>query len=741
MHENAAPGGPDAGDRTGRRPLVDRNRLRSTLERSTGLTPQALRHLPGLVVAVLDLEFVAVEISSTVTGISDDAVQQQRDVSILAGIPEPEAERLRALLQRAARGEKVDWRYDDPSGVTYETEAAPITDSFTNAVVGIVLIAHDVSDKAAAEHARAAVMQSFRDSFELAPIPQALLDAKGAVKTVNAAFAELLQRSADDLPGTPLRELILPRDAATIDRAIQMTGSGPTGPGSGARHAAGARLLRPDGESVHCRVHMIGLADETLGATTIVQVLDQTERDRYEAELRQVANHDSLTGLLNRRGFRERVSDSLSTGRRRNEARTLLLIDIDHFKTINDLHGHAVGDTMLRDVADQIRAVIDPRDPASRIAGDEFAVLCVEGPTSARASAEALLELIRSRAAEARTAGRPPLSVSIGIAEVDPVMDTVDDVLMRADLALYEAKEWGRDCIVEASSGIAGGAARRADRVLTALRQAVSADGFLLHAQPILELRSGKVTQHEMLARLRGDDGATLSPGEFLPVAERHGLISELDSWVLRRSVELLGAQRAQGKSLPKLHVNMSARSVEHPEILQELGHEMRRHQVPAGHLVIELTETSKLIDLDVAQRFARQLVDLGCPLALDDFGAGFNSLIHLRELPLDYVKIDGSLTRDTATNERAAIMVEGIAQTARGLGVRSVAEYVDTPACLQRLGEIGIDFAQGFQIGVPMEFTAAGRPARRHVATGSDLLHPATAVERQPATPAQMRV
>lgn len=720
MHDAAAPGGPDAGDRTGRRPLVERNRLRSTLERSTGLTPQALSHLPGLLVAVLDLSYVAIELSSTVEGMGDDWVASRRDVSILAGLPDDEANRLRAHLDRAVRGETAEWRYDDPSGVTYESQAAPITDSFTSAVVGLVLISRDVSDKAKAERARAAALQSFSDTFRQAPVPQALLDDHGAVTAVNAAFAELLRHDPEDLAGTPLRDLILERDTASIDRALEHTRR--PGPAARSTQASSARLLRADGDSVHCHMHLIGLENDTLGATTIVQVLDQTERDRYEAELRQVANHDSLTGLLNRRGFRERVADSLSTGRRRNEARTLLLIDIDHFKTINDLHGHAVGDTMLRDVAEQIRAVIGPGDPASRIAGDEFAVLCVDGPTSARASADALLALVRLRATEARAAGRPPLSVSIGIAEVDPVMDSVDDVLMRADLALYEAKEFGRDCIVEASSGITGGGARRADRILTALRQAVATEGFLLHAQPILELQSGKITQHEMLARLRGEDGETLSPGEFLPVAERHGLITELDSWVARRSIALLGAQRAQGKSLPRLHVNMSARSVDHPELLQELGHEIRRHDIPAGHLVVELTETSKLIDLDVAQRFARQLVDLGCPLALDDFGAGFNSLIHLRELPLDYVKIDGSLARDTAVNERAAVMVEGIASTARGLGIRSVAEFVDTQACLTRLGEIGVDFAQGFQVGVPTELGANGRPARRHVATDTDV-------------------
>ncbi|MBJ7471087.1 MAG: diguanylate cyclase, partial [Solirubrobacteraceae bacterium] len=513
MQHSPAPGGPAAGNRSGRRPLVERNRLRSTLERSTGLTPQALSHLPGLVVAVLDLDYVVIEVSSTVESLGPNWAAELKDQPFLDRVRPAEASLMRSELDRAARGETVSWRYEDATGITYETEVAPITDSFTSAVVGLVLIARDVSDKAAAERARTAVMQSFQDSFQLAPIPQVMLDGDGAVKAVNAAFAALLGHPPDALCGTKLRDLVLPRDLAGVDRAVRLTHRNPTGPLAGTRQDAGARMLRADGQSVHCQLHLIGLADETLGASTIVQLLDQTERDRYEADLRQVANHDSLTGLLNRRGFRERVADSLSAGRRRNEARTLLLIDVDHFKTINDLHGHAVGDTMLRDVADQIRAVIDPRDPASRIAGDEFAVLCVDGPTSARASAEALLELVRGRAADARAAGRPPLTVSVGIAEVDPVMDSVDDVLMRADLALYEAKEWGRDCIVEASAGIAGGAARRADHVLQALRQAIATNGFLLHAQPILDLTSGKVTQHEMLARLQGDDGATLAPG------------------------------------------------------------------------------------------------------------------------------------------------------------------------------------------------------------------------------------
>lgn len=717
MHDSATPGGPDAGDRRGRRPLPDRQRLRSTLERSTGLTPQALRHMPGLVVAVLDLGYTVVEVSSSLQRLPVAWPALRTETSVLEGLPPAEAGELHSRLEQAAGGRTTRWRYDDQRGATYDVEVAPITDSFASGVVGVALTARDISRAATAERDRAAALRSFEESFARAPIPQAMLDAAGTVTAVNAAFAALLGREPSAFNGTAFHDLVLPRDAPAIDRAVELTRSRPASENTaGTSQAAGARLLREDGDSVHCHVHMIGLADETLGARTIVQALDQTERDRYEADLRQVANHDSLTGLLNRRGFRERVADSLSSGRRRNEARTLLLIDIDHFKTINDLHGHAVGDAMLRDVADEIRAAIDPRDPASRIAGDEFAVLCVDGPTAARASAEQLIERVRNRAAEARAAGRPPLTVSVGIAEVDPVMDTVDEVLMRADLALYEAKAWGRDCIVEASSGVAGGAARRADHVLSALRKAIADDGFLLHAQPILDLETGRISQHEVLARLRGDEGALLTPGEFLPVAERHGLISELDSWVTHKTVELLGQHRAAGKPLPRLHVNLSSRSVDHPEILRQLEHDLRRFDVPPGHLVVELTEASKLMDLDLAKRFARELIDLGCPLALDDFGAGWGSLIHLRELPLDYVKLDGSLTRDAAL-DRAAVMVEGIARTARGLGVHTVAEWVDTPECLSRLRELGVDFAQGFQVGAPAPLAAR---TRRHVATAN---------------------
>jgi diguanylate cyclase (GGDEF)-like protein/PAS domain S-box-containing protein len=716
MHERATTNSsPARPDRTGRRPLVERRQLRSMLERSTGITPQALGHLPGLVVAVLDLDYVTLELSSTIPGQDEAWAQARTDQPFLDALPESERSHVRAQLDQVTANDTVSWRHVDEHGITYETEAAPIHDPFTAAVIGVVMISRDASDKAAAEHARDAVLRGFRASFERAPIPQAMLDADGSVHSANAAFSDLVGHEPEDLVGKPFGELILPRDTVTIDRAIQASQSATSG---SSRQDADARLLHADGDSVHCAVHMIGFDDDALGARTIVQVLDQTERDRYEAELRMIANHDSLTGLLNRRGFRERVADSLSTGRRRNEARTLLLIDIDHFKTINDLHGHAVGDTMLCELAEAIQAVTDPRDPAARIAGDEFAVLCVGGPTSARASAAALLELIRDRAAGERRVGRPPMTVSIGLAEVDPVMDDVDDVLMRADMALYEAKGWGRDRIVEAASFVAGDAARRSDRILQSLRRALTSDGLVLHSQPILDLHRGRVSQHEMLARLAGEDGAMLSPGEFLPIAERHGLMPQLDAWVARQTIALLGAQVEQGRSLPTLHLNMSARSADHPELISALTRDIELAKIPAGHVVIELTETAKLTDLDMARHFADQLTGIGCQLALDDFGAGFNSLIHLRALPVQYVKIDGSITRDAAIDERAAVLVEGIASTARALGVRSVASYVDTQACLSRLGSLGVDYAQGFQVGVPAPLTSNGRPARAHVAT-----------------------
>ena len=713
MIEGAQHGMPSGPDRTGRRPLVERNRLRTMLERSTGITPQALGHLPGLVVAVLDLDYVALEITSTIAKLGEGWAASRTDVPILDGVPAAEAARLRGLLDRVAEGTPVTWRYDDPNGITYETQAAPIQDPFTTAVVGIVLISRDASETAAAERVRDAVLDGFRASFDFAPIPQVLLDTAGRVHSANAAFGQLVGRTLPDLHGVAFGDLLLPRDNPGIERAIEHTRRD----GETERQDSDGRLVRPGGASVHCTLHMIGIDDHALGAATIVQVIDQTERDRYELELRTAANHDSLTGLLNRRGFRERVADSLSTGRRRNEPRTLLLIDIDHFKTINDLHGHGVGDTMLCEIADAIKAVADPRDPAARIAGDEFAVLCVGGPTSARACAAALLERVRSQSGQRRE-GRPPMTVSIGLAEVDAVMDDVDDVLLRADMALYEAKEWGRDRIVEAGSVGEGDGTRRSDRILRALRAAIQTGGFVLHSQPILDLHTGHVSQHEMLARLPGEDGTTHAPADFLPIAERHGLMTELDAWVARQTIGLLVAGQADAQPLPRLHVNMSARSTDHPELLREITREIVEKAVPHGHLVVELSDTSRLGDLRNTKRFARELIDHGCAIALDEFGAGWGSLIHLRELPVEYVKIDGSITRDTATDERAATLVEGIATTAHGLGVQSVAGYVDTPACLDRLASIGVDFAQGFQIGVPCALTAAGRPSPALAAT-----------------------
>jgi diguanylate cyclase (GGDEF)-like protein len=417
-----------------------------------------------------------------------------------------------------------------------------------------------------------------------------------------------------------------------------------------------------------------------------------------------MADHDPLTGLFNRRSFERELNQHIARVERYGAEGAALVLDIDRFKHINDTLGHNVGDELIVKVAQTLRTRLRDSDVLARLGGDEFAVLMPRGGVEEAAKvAESVLAAVRAQSVVTAAGRRRPITASIGIAlfaETERL--SAEDVLVNADLAMYDAKEAGRDRAATYSSHERG-ASRMKARITWAerIREALEEDRFTLYAQPIVELASGEVCQHELLLRMLDEQGDIILPASFIAVAERFDLMQDIDRWVVARAIRLMGEQRRAGRELV-FEVNISGSSTGDPELLTIIEHELQANGVDPVNLVLEVTETTAVANIPRAQQFAARLAELGCRFALDDFGAGFGSFYYLKHLPFDLLKIDGEFVRSCTTNQTDQLLIRAAVDIARGLGKKTIAEYVGDDETVQLLRELGVDYGQGFHIGQP---------------------------------------
>lgn len=429
---------------------------------------------------------------------------------------------------------------------------------------------------------------------------------------------------------------------------------------------------------------------------------DVSERKRFEDQLMDLANHDPLTGLFNRRRFNEEIERHLSTARRYGMSGALLFLDLDQFKDVNDSRGHRAGDDLLVALARLLRDRLRETDVIARLGGDEFAVLLPHTDAQeASVVAHSILEAIRAQTFT--IAGSPfGVTVSIGVALFPLHASAASELLSSADLAMYEAKEQGRNRVSVFAHDL-DWQARIESRIgwQHRIREALEHDRFVLHAQPILDLSTGEISQYELLIRAAEVGGELVLPSVFLGIAERSGLIQEIDRWVVKRAIRTLAEQQTQGRSI-RFEVNLSAKAFADPELLPMIQRELAGTGVDPSSLVLEVTETAAIASLDEARQFVETLQGIGCRFALDDFGVGFSSFAHLKYLPVDYLKIDGSFIRELSRNPVDQHLVRAIVDVARSLGKQTIAEFVNDDDAIFLLQKYGVDFAQGFHIGRP---------------------------------------
>ncbi|RAH37756.1 EAL domain-containing protein [Halomonas sp. SL1] len=509
-------------------------------------------------------------------------------------------------------------------------------------------------------------------------------DSAGRISLVNAYALSILEVDETTLIGR------------RFDDIFPLPGHSPIADAAGAEEEE-RPLLTVDG-----RVHTIVWYHAPLtgggdaGMARLSVGLDITERKAAEGRLTWLAERDPLTELHNRRHFQELVQAALARGGQG----ALLLLDLDQFKEVNELSGHHAGDRLLREVADVLQFHVGRRGSLARLGGDEFALL-LEGADADRAIGTAqqcnqLLEAIQFRAS-----GRLHRAIaSIGIVQYPAHGDTPADLLASADVAMYKAKEHGHQRW-HLLSTLENAKSELKERVywVERLRKALQEDDFVLMVQPIMRLEDRDVKHYEVLVRMREEDGSLVSPGHFIPVAERNGMIVQLDRWVLRHSLQALRRLQARGISLA---VNLSGQSLHDRGLEQFLAEELADSGADPHQLILEVTETAAVTDFSTARGVLQAMRDLGCRTALDDFGVGFSSFHYLGQLPVDYIKIDGSFIRHLTDSSDSRVIVRAIADLAAGFGKQAIAEFVDNEQVLPLLKAYGITYGQGFHLGRP---------------------------------------
>ncbi|MBI3595389.1 MAG: EAL domain-containing protein [Nitrospirae bacterium] len=459
-----------------------------------------------------------------------------------------------------------------------------------------------------------------------------------------------------------------------------------------------------DGRKRHYEAQFSPLYNESrqaIGGFAIIR--DVTSRMQAEEMIKYQAYHDSLTGLPNRLLFEDRLSMAISQARRTEAMLAILFIDLDRFKVINDTLGHNIGDQLLKVLGERLTHCMRDGDTVARMGGDEFTVLLpvIESKYDAIRAAERIFNVLRP--VFNLENHELYISGSIGIAIYPECGDDPQTLLKNADIALYQVKDQGGDNNSQVYSSTMDHSSVERLSLESALRQAITRDELILNYQPTFHLLTGALTGMEALVRWNRPHVGTVSPGAFIPIAEESGLILPIGKWVLNAACQQLKSWQATGVEPLSVAVNLSARQIHQGDLLEEVTRVLNTTGLSPRYLELELTESLLMKNTDAIIRLLHQLSDMGIQLSIDDFGTGYSSLSYLKRFPIHKLKIDQSFVRNITTDTNDAVIAQTIIRMAHSLGLRAVAEGVETLDQLNLLRSLECDEAQGFYFSKPL--------------------------------------
>jgi len=536
-------------------------------------------------------------------------------------------------------------------------------------------------------------IRSREEAERLSALANATFDAivisvDGRILDGNEAFASLLGYKMDELQMRGLYEFVRHEGVGDLERHLAKA----------EKQAMEFNIVNRSGDEVPVEIRTRVISYRGV-PTRVSALVDLRDRKKAEAQILHLAQHDPLTDLPNRAVFNAELAQVLRGAEAAPVTAALLLLDLDRFKDINDLHGHPVGDQVIKVTADRLRDITRGTDTVSRLGGDEFAIVVKHIQFSAQAQ-DLAMRIVQALSEPVDCGGglkiRP--STSVGVALIGGSRETADQIISNADVALYRAKSMGRYTYCMFQPGM-GDEVRQRRNLEKDLNDAIYGDQFELYFQPRIDLNARKIASYEALIRWNHPENGVISPADFIPVAEGSGQIIQIGKWVLEAALQAA----ASGMDQYRISINVSPVQFRDKDFIEDIRNAIEASGIPAERLEIEVTETTLIEDDSRALSILTVLKEIGVHIALDDFGVGYSSLGYLSRFPFDSIKIDRSFTREAARSASSRAIIETVVRLGRVLNMQIVAEGIEDMETLLMLRECGCDEVQGYLLGRPM--------------------------------------
>jgi diguanylate cyclase (GGDEF)-like protein/PAS domain S-box-containing protein len=683
---------------------LDEDRLRSSEARYRGLFENVV---DGVYIATRDGDLIAAN-PALVEMLGYDSVEDLKDAGRTTTLYVNPIDRERVFARLEAQGYVKNFEYrlrrkDGAEIVVLENARAVFGEDGK-------IVAHegtitDITDRKRAE--TRVFEEKERAQVTLQSIGDGVIttDAGGCIDYINPVAQDLTGwdlRGARGKPVTDIMTIVNEHTRATVENPVMRCLT----EGRVITLADNSVIITRDGDEVSIQESAAPIRDRIGNIIGSVMVFhDISKESRLFRQLSYQASHDAVTGLINRREFENRLARALDELRDTTEGvHALLYIDLDQFKVVNDTFGHTAGDALLRRVSELIQSCIRSSDVLARLGGDEFGIL-LERCNESRAMEVA--EAIRGAVEGYRFEWQDSFTTvrcSIGVVMVSGKCEDVANIMSSADVACYSAKDKGRNQVHLYKDSDAS-VRHEEMKWVSRITSAVEDDRFELYFQPIIGINAGDSTSrghYELLLRMRDENHELVAPDQFIPAAERYNLMSTLDRWVIHKALSELADRNGEGDAQYTIAINLSGTSLSEDRFLDFVINELEAQNLPRGAICFEITETAAISNLARVIHFMQELKKLGCKFSLDDFGSGLSSFTYLKNLPVDYLKIDGQFIRNVVDDTVDESMVRAISEVGHAMGIETIAERVETRQVLEKLSSLGVEFAQGYYIARP---------------------------------------